>query len=183
MARLYQSRMGNMALYGKFIVNDADYSPLTIYGIGTFMAFSGDGNYRNAPGCGMIPNEGPIPSGKYWIVDRPTGGIREPITTWFSDVLNRNLRNIPTGKNEWFGLFRDDGKIDDHTWINGVKRGNFRLHPGTISYGCITLKHHSDFAAIRSALLRTKTINIRNMRLRAYGIIDVISNGECKVSG
>nr|WP_254058708.1 tlde1 domain-containing protein [Yersinia pestis] len=29
--------------------------------------------------------------------------------------------------NGW--LVRDDGKIDDYTWINNVERGNFRLHP------------------------------------------------------
>lgn len=172
-----------MALYGKFIVNDADYSPLTLYGIGTFLAFSGNGNYRNAPGGGAIPDNGPIPAGKYWIVDRPSGGVREPIKTWFSDVVNSNLYNVPTSKNDWFGLFRDDGSIDDYTWINGVRRGNFRLHPGTLSLGCITLKHHSDFAAIRTALLRAKTVPVRNTRLRAYGMIDVISHGECKVNG
>lgn len=172
-----------MALYGKFIVNDADYSPLTLYGIGTFLAFSGNGNYRNPPGCGAIPDNGPIPAGKYWIVDRPSGGVREPIKTWFSDVVNSNLYNVPTSKNDWFGLFRDDSSIDDYTWINGVRRGNFRLHPGTLSLGCITLKHHSDFAAIRTALLRTKTVSVRNTRLHAYGMIDVISHGECKVNG
>lgn len=161
----------------------ADYSPLTLYGIGTFLAFSGNGNYRNAPGCGAIPDNGPIPAGKYWIVDRPSGGVREPVKTWFSDVVNSNLYNVPTSKNDWFGLFRDDSSIDDYTWINGVRRGNFRLHPGTLSLACITLKHHSDFAAIRTALLRTKTVSVRNTRLRAYGMIDVISHGECKVNG
>ncbi|MDE8555645.1 DUF2778 domain-containing protein [Pantoea vagans] len=29
----------------------------------------------------------------------------------------------------WFGLFRDDGKIDDLTFVQGIRRGNFRLHP------------------------------------------------------
>lgn len=37
--------------------------------------------------------------------------------------------HAPTDHNEWFGLYRDDGKIDDYTWINNVERGNFRLHP------------------------------------------------------
>lgn len=62
-----------MALQGRFTVNNADYSPLTIDGVGTFLAFSGNGSYRNRGGCGMIPNNGPIPAGKYWIVDRPEG--------------------------------------------------------------------------------------------------------------
>jgi hypothetical protein len=36
-----------MALKGIFTVNDADYSPLLMYGIGTFMAYSGNREYRN----------------------------------------------------------------------------------------------------------------------------------------
>ncbi len=31
-----------MALQGKFVVNDATFSPLTFYGIGTFLAYSGN---------------------------------------------------------------------------------------------------------------------------------------------
>ena len=34
-----------MALQGKFVINGADFSPLTFYGVGTFMAFSGNGDY------------------------------------------------------------------------------------------------------------------------------------------
>ncbi len=40
-----------MTLHGKFVNNDADFSPLTIYGVGTFMAFSGKGAYRNRGAC------------------------------------------------------------------------------------------------------------------------------------
>lgn len=36
-----------MTLKGTFIISGADYSPLSIYGVGTFMAFSGNGIYRN----------------------------------------------------------------------------------------------------------------------------------------
>ena len=170
-----------MALYGKFIIDDADYSPLTIYGIGTFMAFSGKGAYRNTPGCGMIPNAGPIPAGKYWIVDRPSGGSMWHVKTFAYDAWNRFARNIPTPSRDWFGLYRDDGAIDDYTWINGVRRGNFRLHPGAVSLGCITLKHHSDFAVIRNALRRTRGTKLKE-NIKSYGVIDVIRNGECGVS-
>ncbi|MBN3801774.1 DUF2778 domain-containing protein [Paraburkholderia sp. Ac-20336] len=41
-----------------------------------------------------------------------------------------------------FALYRNDGVIDDVTWINGVKRGQFRLHPADgqdVLLGCITL--------------------------------------------
>lgn len=65
-----------MALHGKFVFNDAHYSPLSFPGGGTFLAFSGDGAYRNRGACGMIPKMGPVPAGKYWIVDRPEGGLK-----------------------------------------------------------------------------------------------------------
>lgn len=61
-----------MALKGKFTVNDANYSPLLIYGIGTFMAYSGNREYRNRAGCIAVPDNGPIPEGVYHIVKRPT---------------------------------------------------------------------------------------------------------------
>ncbi|QCT21472.1 DUF2778 domain-containing protein [Jejubacter calystegiae] len=54
-----------MALQGKFIVNNAHFSPLMIYGVGTFMAFSGNQAYRNRGGCVAIPNNGLLPSGRY----------------------------------------------------------------------------------------------------------------------
>lgn len=64
-----------MTLHGKFIINDADYSPLEFDGVGVFMAFSGNGAYRNKGACGIIPNVGPLPKGKYYIVDRPKGSM------------------------------------------------------------------------------------------------------------
>lgn len=45
-----------MSLRGRFIVNNADFSPLIIYGIGTFIAFSGNKIYRDRGGCVAIPN-------------------------------------------------------------------------------------------------------------------------------
>ncbi|MEI7063711.1 DUF2778 domain-containing protein [Dickeya chrysanthemi] len=169
-----------MALQGKFIVNNADYSPLTLLGVGTFMAFSGDEIYRNRGGCTAVPEAGPIPEGRYWIVDRPTGGIRSQSWTWLKDQWN-TITGTPSNHSEWFGLYRHDGQIDDYTWINGVRRGNFRLHPvggRGISLGCITLRHYSDFATIRAALLRTKKQSIHNTGLEAYGIIEVVAHGN-----
>lgn len=83
-------------------------------------------------------------------------------------------------KYEWFALYRDDGKIDDHTWVNGVERGDFRLHPPGplgISLGCITLQHRTDFIAIRQALMSTPQIRLPN-GLMSYGTIEVILNGR-----
>ena len=169
-----------MALQGKFVVNNTPLSPLSILGVGTFMAFSGDGFYRNRGGCTAIKDKGPIPAGKYWIVDRPIGGIRSQAQTWVKDAWN-TMFYAPSNHWEWFALYRDDGRIDDHTWINGVERGNFRLHPiggAGHSFGCITLQSRSQFQALRQALLHTTTIPACNSGLRAYGWMEVVTHGN-----
>jgi hypothetical protein len=168
-----------MALHGKFVINDADYSPLSFPGVGTFLAFSGNGAYRNRGACGMIPRQGPVPAGKYWIVDRPEGGLRSQLKAGISDIYNHYSSGATFRHSEWFAIWRDDGSIDDYTWIENVKRGNFRLHPGVLSEGCITLPYDSDYARLRNALLRTQKIEIPCMKkLMSYGTIEVIANGK-----
>ncbi|ACR29342.1 Hypothetical protein bglu_1g22440 [Burkholderia glumae BGR1] len=70
---------------------------------------------------------------------------------------------------------------DDTTWVDGVERGHFRLHPAGgagISLGCITLPSLTDFMRIRNALLHTVTIPARRAGLRSYGTIEVITYGN-----
>ncbi|MDU4940193.1 MAG: DUF2778 domain-containing protein [Mixta calida] len=168
-----------MPLKGTFIINDADFCPLLIYGVGTFMAWSGKDQYRNRAGCTGIPDTGPLPAGIYHIVKRPSGGWKGVIRTDLRDFYSW-WTSTPVIKYEWFALYRADGKIDDYTWINGVKRGNFRLHPAGpmgVSLGCITLQHRTDFIAIRHALLSTPQIKLAN-GLQSYGTIEVILNGK-----
>jgi len=167
-----------MSLRGIFLVDDKPIAHLDIMGVGVFPAFSGNKMYRNRAGCTAILNNGPLPDGQYWIVDRPTGGIRS--WAWAADIWNTALGS-PTDRKEWFALYRDDGMIDDYTWVGEVQRGNFRLHPvggEGVSYGCITLTNHADFQAIRLALLNTKTIPAGNSGLLAYGTIEVIARGK-----
>lgn len=168
-----------MALHGKFVINDAHYSPLLFPGVGTFLAFSGDGIYRNRGACGMKPTVGSVPAGKYWIVDRPEDGLRLQVNAGVRDLYNHVVNGATFRHNEWFALWRDDWEIDDYTWIEGVKRGNFRLHPGALSEGSITLPHDSDFTMLRHALLRTQRVGVPCMsKLKAYGTIEVIANGK-----
>ncbi|MDY0971762.1 DUF2778 domain-containing protein [Siccibacter turicensis] len=168
-----------MALQGKFIINNADYSPLTFYGIGTFLAFSGNGIYRNRSGCKALPDEGPIPPGKYWILDRKKNDFWHSIIPGIKDWYSDAFKDAQFTHDDWFSLYRDDGGIDDSTWIDGVPRSSFRLHPGTISKGCITVVHNSDYAIIRNALLRTQRVPVPCMRnLSAYGYIEVIADGK-----
>lgn len=97
----------------------------------------------------MKPTVGPFPAGKYWIVDRPEGGLRSQVNAGVRDLYNHVVNGTTFRHNEWFALWRDDWGIDDYTWIEGVKRGNFRLHPGGLSEDSITLPHDSDFAMWR----------------------------------
>ncbi|QDX22633.1 DUF2778 domain-containing protein [Pandoraea pnomenusa] len=169
-----------MALFGTSTVNNEHFSPLTIYGVGTFLAYSGDGVNRNRGGCTAIPNKGPIPAGRYWIVDRPTGGLRSRLQADAWDLYNYST-GTPTHRDKWFALFRDDGRIDDETKINEVMRGNFRLHPAGgagISLGCITLPSLADFLSIRRALLSTIQMPAGNSGLKAYGLIEVTTYGN-----
>ena len=169
-----------MALQGKFLVSNKTFAPLSIYGVGVFPAFSGNDIYRNRGGCTGLKNDGPLPAGRDWIVDRPAGPIDSRILTWAKDTANSMLGEY-TNRNEWFALYRDDGMIDDYTWVNGVERGNFRLHPiggDGVSLGCITLQNRSDFQTVRRALLHTNTVPVRDTGLRAYGTIEVIVYGK-----
>lgn len=97
-----------------------------------------------------------------------------------SDALSA-LKGVPSDHAEWFALYCDDGHIDDYMWVDGVKRGNFRLHPiggGGISQGCITLQNYSDFQNVRRALLHTVPVPAGNSGLLAYGRIEVITHGD-----
>ncbi|MBB5499556.1 DUF2778 domain-containing protein [Paraburkholderia sp. MM5384-R2] len=169
-----------MALQGKFVVDNAPTLLLVMFGVGTFPAFSGDDIYRNRGGCTAIVGKGPLPAGKYWIVARPSGGIRSRLEAMIRDTWNTASGN-PSHHDEWFALYRDDGLIDDWTWVSGVKRGNFRLHPvdgSGVSFGCITLKNGADFNKLRQVLLHTPTIPAGNSGMRAYGWIEVTTIGD-----
>lgn len=168
-----------MSLHGKLILNGADYAPFNLYGVGVFMAHSGKGAYRNKGACGSVLHDGPLPPGKYWIVDRSEGNWFSQKKEEFHDGVNRLIGRRDFGKSDWFALWRDDWGIDDYTWVKGVMRGNFRLHPGTVSEGCITIAHHSDFAMIRNALMNTSLIQIPCMRsLMARGWVEVVADGS-----
>ncbi|CAE1143649.1 DUF2778 domain-containing protein [Serratia rhizosphaerae] len=150
---------------------------LICYGIGTFSVFSGIDPYTNKAGCSGI-DKGSIPTGKYWIVARPTGGLRSKMRTAIQDWWTGNDHST------WFALYRQDGVMDDWTFINGIKRGNFRLHPNRPdgqgeSWGCITFYNPTEFSILRNRLLRTQQVHIRGSSgLMAYGQVTVTGNSE-----
>ena len=112
-------------------------------GASSFPAFSGLDSYVNKRGLACTPDLGAIPPGRYYILDRPSGGR----LGWF--------RDLSSGKTDWFALYAIDGNIDDETWCDKVKRGQFRLHPKGfrgVSKGCIVLDREADFQLLRARL-------------------------------
>nr|WP_321783729.1 DUF2778 domain-containing protein [Paraburkholderia sp. J94] len=139
-------------------------------GIGDFAAFSGRDDVKNNPASVALSGAGPLPPGRYFIVDRGSGGLFSQIRDLFVDIFN------DTDREKWFALYRDDGQVDDWTFINGVRRGHFRLHPrgrANISEGCITLSDPPAFYRLRDLLLRSPTIALPGGRGFAYGTVDV----------
>src|SRR5690606_8946848 len=113
---------------------------------------------RRVSSC--IPGTGPIPPGVYYIFDRQSGGLLGP------------LRDLFTGRDEWFALYADDGRIDDETFCKKVKRGEFRLHPkGTtgLSERCIVIDKKTDSMSLRAILKSSKQIAVPGIELKAYG--------------
>lgn len=119
-----------------------------------------------------------FPPGKYWIVDRGSGGFLSSLKAHVQDQWNKIRSGAEFGRDEWFALYKDDWGIDDGAWVDHVYRGLFRLHPGTVSEGCITIAHNSDYALIRNALMNTELIQVPCMRsLMARGCIEVVDGG------
>jgi hypothetical protein len=146
-----------------FELNSQPLSALK-HGAISFPAFSGLGNHVNRRIAVCIANEGPIPTGTYYIVDRQTGGLLGPVRDMF-------------GKHsDWFALYAIDGKIDDEVYCEKVKRGNFRLHPKGvygISQGCITIESTADFQRLRLILKNSKQESVPGSNLFAYGKVVV----------
>lgn len=133
-------------------------------GAASFDAFSGFGEYANSPVFVCVPNVGAIPTGKYYIIDRQSGGLLGP------------LRDIFNAKSSWFALYSVDSKIDDETFCDSVKRGHFRLHPKGVtgrSEGCVVIDSTTDFYSLRTMLKNAKQIVIPETSLNAYGILTV----------
>jgi hypothetical protein len=145
-------------------------SVLVCPGFGRVSAFSGTEGYINNPDSTNVIKAGAIPKGVYYIVDRESGGHLGWLWDGVKDVWAR------THRAEWFALYCDDGAIDDWTFIDGVERNRFRLHPvGRTgeSYGCITLPSCGQFKALRSYLKAQPPAFIPGTVTRHYGTVEV----------
>jgi hypothetical protein len=157
-----------MGMVGTFILNDEPMSTFEIRGL-KFNAFSGMNEYRNKVAFSCVPKIGPIPVGYYYIIDRPKGGWKTQAKTRVEDMFRENK------KGEWFALYAADGKVDDETFCNDVMRGQFRLHPGTRSEGCVTFENKGDFDVVRQMLLQGGKYTPSGLDFQVYGAVRVIA--------
>lgn len=137
----------------------------------SFVAFSGNANDVNSPAAVANTDSGPLPKGRYYIVDRQSGGR----FGWLWDLGARLASG--TARDQWFALYRSDGVIDDETYVDGVKRGKFRLHPvggSRISKGCITLVSPVAFARLSAYLKGREPSYIPGTNIRSYGVVEVL---------
>lgn len=146
----------------RFVLNGKPMSAFQA-GAASYEAFSGLGEHANRPEFACMRSIGPIPRGRYFIVDRQQGGRASVLRELFSG-----------DKRQWFALYASDGSVDDETFCNQVKRGGFRLHPkGPLgrSEGCITIERMEDYQLLRAMLLCTSLAKIPNSELYAYGSV------------
>jgi RHS repeat-associated protein len=103
--------------------------------------FSGYGSCENKTECETDANAGPIPKGDYGVFDdfKPGRG-------WYQ-----------LWKKQSDGNYKDRGPVG-----NGVERGEFRLHAGNISIGCVTFKGlgNSEFSKLSKLIKGSSTIRI-----------------------
>ncbi|MGV2289535.1 DUF2778 domain-containing protein [Trinickia sp. YCB016] len=147
-----------------FELNDQPMSTFVIHGGFSVPAFSGLEPHINKRASACLLDVGPIPPGRYYIVDRESGGRLG------------SLREAFLHRSDWFALYAADGKIDDSTFCNEVLRGNFRLHPKGprgISQGCIVIENSADFHRLRVSLVGRGKYPIPGSALSAYGMVTV----------
>jgi hypothetical protein len=131
----------------------------------SFPAFSGLKPHVNQRTAACMADIGPIPPGEYYIFDRQSGGRIGALL----DSLGRH--------DGWFALHAMDGTIDDESFCQGVRRGEFRLHPKGAygaSRGCIVVDNRADFCQIHAMLKSTRPLPVKGSNLLAYGKVAVI---------
>ncbi|MEM5338517.1 DUF2778 domain-containing protein [Paraburkholderia azotifigens] len=166
---MYQVTGAKMPIACTFRLNGEPMSILRCAGVGDFAAFSGDGTGKDDPKAAAIRDVGPLPPGRYYIVDRGSGGLFSHLVDFFRTHV------YGTDRSKWFALYHANTS-DDWVFVNGVKRGNFRLHPHgprNLGQGCITLADPVAFEKLRRSLKSTTQIAIPVGKGFAYGTVDV----------
>ncbi|WP_080266970.1 DUF2778 domain-containing protein [Pseudomonas syringae] len=161
----------NKVAYCTFELNSLAISFLKCSNNESYEAFSGLTFVANDPNAVNNANEGPLPPGRYYILDRESGGR----LGWLKDPIQDAFAR--TDRSDWFSLYRDDGHVDDETFVDNVARRNFRMHPVGpmgISEGCVTLMSKSGFYQLSKYLHNMEGDRIKGAGQKYFGILDVI---------
>lgn len=152
-----------------FLLNNKKTSQLTCSGFGSVEAYSGQRQGRDNPADTAMMDIGPLPPGTYYLVDRQSGGWLGWARDWFT------AHTLSSDHSKWFMLWNSNS--GDATMINGIKRGNFRLHPegpARLSEGCITVVNLHAFESLQRFIrLQKTTLPVPGSTLRAYGTVEV----------
>jgi hypothetical protein len=152
-----------------FSLNNRETSKLVCEGFGSVVAYSGHGRGRDNPFDVAEKGVGALPPGTYYLVDRQSGGR----VGWLHDFISAHGGS--SDRTKWFMLWNANG--GDTTVINGVARGEFRLHPEgdlQLSDGCIALKFPNEFDALQRYIrLHPADLPVPGSTLKAYGTVDV----------
>jgi len=152
-----------------FTLNHRNTSTLICSGYGIVEAFSGQKQGRDNPAEVASKGIGPIPRGTYYIVDRQSGGALGHVWDRVSPLVGSSDRR------KWFMLWNP--RTGDITNIDGVTRGQFRLHPaGSQEYseGCITLVNPAEFELLQRFIRGSApSLVVPGSTLKAYGTVTV----------
>jgi RHS repeat-associated protein len=118
--------------------------------------FSGKDEAKDQPQLESVPDKGPIPKGRY-------------------EIIEHTVQN-------WYRLDRLDSKPRNDKDDDLYGRGAFRLHPGTLSLGCITIpndteKGKDDWNKIKNMLDRTETEIVEDNLGRSAFLLSFIGRG------
>jgi hypothetical protein len=153
-----------------FILNKKEDSAFSCDGTPPVVAFSGQREGRDNPDDTAIEDIGPLPKGRYYLVDRQSGGILGGFRDWVSAH-----GHVSTDRSKWFMLWNP--VTGDKTNIDGITRGSFRLHPmgpHRLSMGCITVRHQYEFDRLEKFIRSQRpSIPVPGTSLKAYGMVDV----------
>jgi hypothetical protein len=159
-----------MPIQCDFVLNRQNASYFSCIGITPVEAFSGKDRWRDNPDATDKVNGGAIPKGIYYLIDRQSGGI----LGWLYDWYTANGWGT-TDRTRWFTLWNP--RTGDTTMINGIKRGQFRLHPmgpGRLSDGCITVVNPLEFSRLQAIVRSHKPdLPVPGATFKAYGTVTV----------
>lgn len=170
-------------------------------GINLYEALGSNPVNRTDPTGLLVDLEFNLATGELVATDRDTGEkVTLPAGCAFSGGVfgGKTYQAIPAGRyqvlerkpnadgtrGDWYILDPFDKTINNDKLDDGSNRGNFRLHPGTISHGCVTVKKDCQDAydQLRKLISKTKKETVpykpgwSTTNIDKYGNLIVVNN-------